>query len=306
MDPVSGCSTFTCGQVVGPGDMPLFLKDENGLPANAFAVFWSVVDGCGRTVVQRQAATAGASVGSYYASWTVGLLTGNYRIVWEWMDAADSPLAARVMNFSVVCQPAVFSMSCGTVCMIPATSDCGCSGVPAVSAPCSQLVVSTSCGSFACSSTGGSVAPVVIVNECCDFEVARTPHLPQQVLPAGGLFTSQPQYQIPAQIRRIVFYITYRRGAPGGRPLLRLLLGNGTEEVQSTMLDADFAPSGPTAVQDLYLNDLRGPAPSTDDSVTFNLEVSVAGGIRTARLLLAETGMIGSPGTASISLTASS
>lgn len=305
-EPVPGCSTFVCGQALGPGDMPLYLKDSDGLPANAFAVFWSVIDERGCTVVPKQAATAGASVGEYYASWTVGLLMGNYRIVWEWMDDADSPLSAKLMGFSVVCQPALFSVAGGQVCMIHLPSSCSCGDLPpVVASPRCQVVVSPSCGTFACSSAVGPVAPIVIVNSCCDFEVGRTVHLASQVLPAGGLFTSQAQYQIPPQVSRIVFYVTYTRGAPGGRSSVRLMLGNGTEESQSTMIDTDFSPSGPSATQDLFLNVLRGPAPDDDNPVTFNIEVSVAGGIRTARVLIAESGVPAAPGTAQITLTAS-
>lgn len=304
-EPVPGCSTFVCGQTLGPGDMALYLKDCDGMPANAFAVFWSVVDQNGCVVVPKQAASSGASVGEYYASWTVGLLTGNYRIVWEWMEEADSPLSAKPMGFSVVCQPALFSVAGGQVCMIQLPSTCGCGGLPSVAASSCQIVATSSCGTFACSSAVGPVAPIVIVNSCCDYEVGRTVHLASQVLPAGGSYTSQAQFQIPPQVDRIVFYVTYTRGAPGGRVSMRLMLGNGVEESQSTMLDTDFAPSGPSAAQDLFLNVLRGPVPDDDNPVTFNVEVSVAGGMKTARLLIAESGVPGAPGTAQITLTAS-
>lgn len=142
--------------------------------------------------------------------------------------------------------------------------------------------------------------------KCCAFEITRVAHL-STTLPAGGAWTDQAPFTIPSGIRHVTFYITYTRGATGGYPLLRLLWGNGTEETQSTLIDSDFTTLSTVASsQDMYLNDLKGPVPTNSNPIHFTLETGVPGGATTVRLLASEGGVVGAPGTVSISLTASS
>jgi hypothetical protein len=151
------------------------------------------------------------------------------------------------------------------------------------------------------------VAPSLPASSCLCVEVPRTVHLASTVLPAGGIFTSQQAFPIPLGIRKIAFYVTYANGGfPGGFAVFRLLWGNGTEEVQETILDTDLSIIPPTGVQSLLLQDLNGPAPSGLSPVTFIIYTTVPGGAIGVRLIAAEKGFIGLPGTLSIALTASS
>jgi len=148
----------------------------------------------------------------------------------------------------------------------------------------------------------------VIVNKCDDeIEIPRVVHLATQVLPTAGQFTNQSSYAVPHGIRKIAFYITYSRGAVGGFIALRLKWGNGSEETQATIIDRSaIRLDGEFSAQAMRLSDLMGPMPPDDSPVSFMLEASVPGGSSTVRLLAAEGGVPGLPGTVSITLTASS
>lgn len=92
---------YLTGSVLGRGDMPLFLRDQSGYLADAYAVFWTVYDRNGCTVSARAAASH-AATGEYYASWSVSSATGDYIVRWEWQETADSPLQSRDAGVSVV------------------------------------------------------------------------------------------------------------------------------------------------------------------------------------------------------------
>lgn len=306
-----GCTTFLVGSVLGRGDLPLFLSNSDGVPQNAFAVFWQVLDRNGCPVTQKTTASSGLDSGEYYAEWFVNVLGGDYTIKWEWMEESDSPLQAESMKFSVVSPTALFFIRNG-MCYVSPSNSCSPCLIPYQTSTSSSCTIPSSllggCSSpctFSVSTV--SVSPPSSQSGCCPFEIARVVHLITQNLPAGGAFTDQPAYAIPSQIRRVAFYITYSRGAVGGRASFRLLWGNGVEETQSTLLDQDFVEAS-TAVsnQDLYLNDLRGPIPVNANPVNFTIEASVPGGAKTVRILAAEIGVVGAPGVASITLTAAS
>lgn len=111
--PGSGAATITrgvtgavgvylTGSSLGRGDLPLFLRNQDGFLTDAYAVYWSVSDPAGRRVVARSSASR-ASSGEYYAPWIVTSSTGEYVVRWEWLDAPASPLQARDLQASVVC-----------------------------------------------------------------------------------------------------------------------------------------------------------------------------------------------------------
>jgi hypothetical protein len=127
-------------------------------------------------------------------------------------------------------------------------------------------------------------------------------------LPAGGNYTNQNKFPIPTCIKKITFYITYTRGGVDGYAVFRLLWGNGTEEIQETILDCDIKQEPGDTVhvgQDLFSQDLFGPAPMDDNPISFVLYACVPGGATTVRLLAAEKGAKLTPGTIGITLTAS-
>jgi hypothetical protein len=283
----------------------LVLTNSDGVKTSAYSVFWTIKDSHGRIVSQRQQASYGDLSGEYFAAWTVNVITGNYIIYWEWMDEIDSPLSMKSMDFNVYCAPAILYEN-NDCCLISEVASCDAeitsfSGSLMATYRYNCSTVSASCGGGV-----GMSHPFIYTGGCDSVEVSQVIHLSEQVLPFGGSYTNQLAYHIPSGIREMVFYVTYRRGAPGGFPLLRLMLGNGVDEVRSTMIDVNFNPLGPVSYQNLYQNDLIGPVPDSDDPITFNVQISVAGGIKTARLLVSESGMVGSPGTIYVTLTASS
>jgi hypothetical protein len=82
--------------------------------------------------------------------------------------------------------------------------------------------------------------------------------------------------------------------------------GNGTEEIQETLLDLDYATFNQYSIQNLSLQEFEGPIPPDNSPVNFMIEAGVPGGSTTVRLIATEGGVPGSPGTIGITLTASS
>lgn len=273
--PVPSCGTFYCGQALGPGDMTLAVTDDDGVPSQAFLVLFSVFGPCGEVIQQRTQAMPGARLGDYYAPWIVSR-PGNMSIKWEWMTDADSPMSSSCSCFSASEAPNLLSTREGLVSNF---RNCPPSPPPYVT----------------------------IVKECCgDPVIPRTVVLVEQALPAGGAFTSQAPFSIPAGVKQVSFYVKYSHGVPGGFPVVRLMWGNGTEETQSSIINGTFSSLGAVfAANQVRLNDLIGPTPSSDQPIFFMIESSVPGGSTTVRLLIAEGGVIGLPGSAEISLTGS-
>jgi hypothetical protein len=303
----TNCGAFFSGQSLGPNGLYIKITDEDGLPSSAFAVYWTIYNQCGIPVTSKSLALPGSSLGDYYAPWTV-CGAGEYSILWEWMLESDSALEATRSPFSIFNPPALF-FSGGTCCLVrsqpcctssPCQSSCGTGTVVFIKTPPNFC---DGCPPMCCSST-----TQVIVNKCDDeIEIPRVVHLATQILPVAGQFTNQSPYAIPHGIRKIAFYITYSRGAVGGFIALRLKWGNGSEETQATIIDRSAIKlDGEFSAQAMRLSDLMGPMPPDDSPVSFMLEASVPGGSSTVRLLAAEGGVPGLPGTVSITLTASS
>lgn len=321
--PEPGGLAYLTGSVLGRGDLPIFLKDSSGVPIDPFAVFWTVLDAVGYPVTSRMEATK-ASTGEYYADWFINVLGGDYFIQWDWVAESGDPIESKKLTFSVISPPALILTSRGS-CLSSGSSACSFAEQDCCSAcviPLFQTQVISkqtvrgggSCGPFVnaifCVPSSPSVSPVPLPpsypqSSCCPFEIARVVHF-SGPLPAGGTFTDQAAYRIPPGIRCITFYITYTRGADGGYGTFRLLWGNGTDETQSTLIDVNTTFSTVASSQNMYLNDLQGPVPVNGSPIHFTLETGVPGGATTVRLLAAEGGVVGAPGTVSISLTAAS
>jgi len=280
------CGAFYRGQPLGQGDLVLRVVDDDGLPVLALLVLWSIVDARGCPVTPRSQASMGDAVGDYYAPWTPGR-TGSFSVRWEWMVDESSPMESVCAPFSVVNPPALFSRCGGDTSLscaqVPMNNFNCCPPSP----PPGVIIVRE-----------GSSGPAVI---------PRTVVLVSQVLPLSGAFTNQQAYSFSPDIRHMTFYIKYTHGISGGYPILRLMWGNGFEEIASTTINAAFSSlDGRTAAQEMRISDLLGPMPDSDEPEFFMLETSVPGGSNTVRLLIAEGGQIGVPGTAEISLTGSS
>ncbi len=306
--PPEGSNVFTTGQNLAAGDLPLFIRNEDGVPTNAYAVFWTVQNCSGYAITRRFQASQGASLGEYFAPWLVNVLGGDYVIKWEYMLDSTSPLEAVCMRFSVISPAAIFFVIRG-MCLASGVPMCAPPSQPSSSCCPVYFVRNPSyspCAPVSPSGAFQTVAPMV-QQSCCSLEIARVVHLTTQTLPISGSFTDQPAYQIPNQVRKVSLYVTYRRGAVGGFAVLRLLWGNGTDETQSTLINADFLQvNGQSSAQELFLNDLRSPVPQGSDPINFLIETTVPGGSRTVRLLAAEGGVPGAPGVITVTLTASS
>src|SRR5512135_2539199 len=246
--PAPGQFTFLSGQGLGPGDLPLYLKNDSGFPQNAFAVFFTILDVAGNCLQPRTPA-GNSGTGAYYAPYFVSLCSGSYVVLWEWQSDQTTPLKSARAPFNVVnpgapysivvpvlCASSLFLQNCPTptrplmtrvvyaASCDPCPGECKTGGCGASPLPCAPFIP-------------GPIVPPIVPNCPCVVEIPRAVHLNTQRLPPSGNFTNQAQYIIPPLVEDVTFYVTYARGAPGGYALLQLLWGNGQEEAQSTLID---------------------------------------------------------------------
>jgi len=293
--PPTGFNTFLSGTLLTEKDMALFLRNENNILTDADIVCLTIYDILDRAITPKFYAVR-FGTGKYYAPWFVNVTTGNYYVIWEYKESLTAPLTSVKQNFCVI-NPLL-------PCVL-LVSKCH----QSTSLICSSIRKHQPCGTTmsSCPQTKPIVCSTVLVNsKCCPFELDRVVHLSTQILPIGNIFTNQSQYVIPSGIRKIAFYITYTRGSYGGHAILRLMWGNGIEETQSTLINENFVEINTAeSSQNMFINDLVGPAPINNNPISFMLETASPGGTKTVRLLAAEGGS-GTPGTISITLTASS
>lgn len=300
------CGAFYSGQALGPGDLCLQVLDDDGLPTTAFIVFWTILDCRGCPISPRTQASPGTTVGDYCVDWTVCGL-GSLKVKWEWMVDEDSPMESACSSFSVVNPPALFSMG-----WVSSSDPCHpCPPATSYSWPAAVMASPQRCDVPRSNYCPPSPPPsVIVVRECCSpggERIPRTVVLGSQVLPLGGLFTDQAPFVFSTAIRHLTFYIKYTHGVTGGFPVLRLMWGNGVEEIASTIINQSFIQfDGFLATNQMRVSDLLGPIPEGDAPISFMLESSVPGGSTMVRLLVAEGGQIGVPGTVEITLTGSS
>ena len=316
---VVGKGTFKVGSQLGAGDLPLYLSSD-GMPQDAYSVFWTIVGSNGCAVTSR-AYAARSGIGSYFAPWLVAVQGGDYSILWEFQQDADSPLQSKTQGFYVLSPVPSFTIVLCSSCCEPNPQSCTevvqTRASPVFIIPCGSGFSDVDPGFFQCGSSSRACAPCapsmpippVMPNpspdSCCAYEVPRVVHIPLGTLPAGGAYTSQPQYPIPTGVRHVTFYITYTRGAPGGQPVFKLLWGNGTEEIQETTLEqCDNNATANSTLQSLLLQNLEGPVPSDGQPVNFVLYATVPGGSNRVRLIAAEKGVPGIPGVIGVTLTA--
>jgi hypothetical protein len=135
--------------------------------------------------------------------------------------------------------------------------------------------------------------------------VARTVHLASAALPAAGAYSAQALYAPGAGLSRyIAFWITYTRGTANGRPKFKVEWSNGTETAATELvIDETLTTSAPSASQNAYLSEILGPAPANGSAVTYLLVLQNNVGATGVRLLAAEAGVVGTPGTCAIAIT---
>lgn len=130
----------------------------------------------------------------------------------------------------------------------------------------------------------------------------RTQHRSETTLPASGNYSSQGAYTIPFGITRITYVVKYIRGGTGGYPRFRPKWGNGTEEADEITLRSAMTVAGHRARQKFYVQELEGPVPPNGSALTYSLPFEVPAGMTECRLLVAEAGNTGSPGTCGIAI----
>jgi hypothetical protein len=134
--------------------------------------------------------------------------------------------------------------------------------------------------------------------------VARTEHRASGALAGSGAWSTPTAYDIPDGAQFVTAWITYTRGASGGYPGVRIVLGNGTDEGDVLTVDPNITSSLPYGKQTGYATELLGSQPQDASAITFCITIDVRGGATKLKVLLAEVGVTGTPGTAAVYLTA--
>lgn len=135
------------------------------------------------------------------------------------------------------------------------------------------------------------------------YMVERTTHL-DTVLPAGGLFTNQALQDLPAGLKQLVLLVTYTRGGVGGRPLFDIEWGtdvdttSGHHELIRDL--TQFAAAGAIGQSPMFIEQNFGPTPQSNSPLKYLLQYVVPYGITKFRLIVAENGNVGAPGTIKI------
>ena len=112
------------GQVLGRGDLDIYLTNSAGNPANAYTITYAVyyVDptSCVEVLIGPSDRTpVNPAVGEYYAALQVpaGAAPGTYRIRWLFQETAATPQAGAVQEFGVVSSQVQTSANTMTGCM---------------------------------------------------------------------------------------------------------------------------------------------------------------------------------------------
>lgn len=111
---MADATVFTTGQVLGQGDLDIFLTDSVGNPTNAYEITYAIyyvdpVSGAEVLIGPAERAPVNPAVGEYYASLMIpnNATTGCYRIRWHFRETASSPQEGVVQSFVVEGESAV-------------------------------------------------------------------------------------------------------------------------------------------------------------------------------------------------------
>jgi len=134
-----------------------------------------------------------------------------------------------------------------------------------------------------------------------NFIIPRVVHRASAALPAAGAFDlAQAFFAVPGGTQDLTLYCVYTEGAVGGFPAYRVEVGNGTEQVRQTLIDgSSLVIVQPNATVKLAMSELNGPTGTS----SYALEFCLKRGVTQIRLIAAERGVPGTPGTLLITLT---
>lgn len=144
------------------------------------------------------------------------------------------------------------------------------------------------------------------LNRAEGSEYDRIVHIASSALPAAGAFTSQGFQNVPKGTLRITYWVTYTRGGAGGYPVFHHEYSNGIDVAREIIQDDSSLDmtSPPNGRVDLGLEELKGPVPADDTAIKYALtfqQLPVA--TDRVRLLVAEAGAVGTPGTIQVVIT---
>ena len=131
--------------------------------------------------------------------------------------------------------------------------------------------------------------------------MARATHIASAALPGGGLFTNQAMENLPGGAAELNFLVTYTRGGVGGYPKFQMEWGtdvDSTDGYHELIEDlAVFVGSGAIGSAPTYIDEIPGPVPQSASALKYVLQFSVPYGVTRFRLIAAEEGDTGNPGT---------
>jgi len=125
-------------------------------------------------------------------------------------------------------------------------------------------------------------------------------HLASSALPGAGAFTAQAFTAVEEGITVVSFVVTYTRGAAGGYPVFRPQWTEGSKTISPTVVNRTPISSNGYARRRLYLDELQGIAPSDANPLSMDVSYEIPRTATGIRLLAAEAGATGSPGTIEI------
>ena len=135
----------------------------------------------------------------------------------------------------------------------------------------------------------------------------RVVHLASSTLPAAGAYTTTAAYALPDGTKSVTFWNTYTRGAAGGYALHQIQWGNGTESAAPEgILSTAVTIAQPNGQVQLVNGIIEGPHPQSASALAYPpITVTVPAGATTVRMVSAEFGVTGTPGTLLTAITTS-
>lgn len=132
----------------------------------------------------------------------------------------------------------------------------------------------------------------------------RATHIASAALPAAGAFTAQAMESLPAGAKQLHMLVTYTRGAVGGYPVFRMQWGTDedtTDGYHELIRDlSQFVGSGAVGQAPTYIEEIPGPIPDNASALKYVLSFNVPYGATKFRLIGAEEGVTGTPGTVAV------
>lgn len=135
--------------------------------------------------------------------------------------------------------------------------------------------------------------------------IDRQVYVSSQALPAAGAQLDPGLFKIPKGTTRVTYWITYTRGAAGGYCQTEAKYSNGTEEANENVQNPTLTTVAPYGILSQLLEKQNSPVPASAAAITYCLTYERFPAATTGvRLLIAEAGVVGTPGTVAVAITA--